>query len=1310
MKKVFIKMIALCFLCCFCLTSCFITNPPTPEPDDSTGDSGNTLPDDENTTPDDSEEVTRPNKPDEDPSDDPVDNPGDDPKPEDDQPLKILFLGNSLMFFNDMPGLFRDMATAAGKQVYVDSVTRGSATISDFAREYTDVGAQAYQKIQNERWDYIIIEPSRRITPYENTTYEAELASAHLLQQMAAKAGAKILLYCVWGNNDGTLTQYDATDPANMIKGQVHYDYTRKMHVEFLKKVNTEFAEALGGVGVIDAGYAFENSMALYPNINLYDPDRRHPSLEGSYLAAACVYATIYKQSPENIGFTGGTPLYFEMQKTARITVIDKTIPDLTDIPEVIEQVDDPNTYDILFIGSDLIDSYDITTPLTSMVELGQNTALKIDYVTNTTGVFSKLAQDTTDFGMRDELARVKYDAVILQVSRRCTPSAADVEASELAALKVIYPIIAENCDNIYLYTLNGSSNAAIFTTASDPVNYSKTGSNENATAAQMNVYYTDITNAWAEEVGCGVILQGNAWTEFSPSTDAAKGYLRACAIYNSIFEAEVPDGVNTNGIDATVADRIEAVAKKHCLPEEEDTPVVVPEYDTYDVLVIGSKLIDNNNADVTTALSSMVTLGQGKELHIQFISNDVGVLNKLAKADTSDNFYSEYKAAMTERKWDAIVIQISRRITPTGTDVAASELEALKSIYGTLSDNCHNIYLITLIGSDNATVFTTEGGKIEYSKTDYKESYSAAQMSEFYTELANEWAEELGCKVIDQGQARIKIKTNSDAEKGYLRACCYYNALFGEKIPDGASTNNLSADRAQAIAKMVEKVIFNIPPTDLTALNEAIALADQKDENSFTPNSWVAFAQALANAKALNSDSEQADVDAAIVALNEAMTSLVARADFTAMNTAVEAANSKVQINYTDATWAKLVEALAGVESINANSSQEEVDAVTNALNDAIDHLVIKADLTALNEAITLAESKNADSYTTATWSVLADALANAKTLDENSPVDEVGNATVALNEAIAGLVLKADLTALNEAIASASELNADEYTDATWQALQDALNGASGLTTESVQADVDAAAKSIKDAIDALAIIPTLPEYDTYDVLFIGSDLINDEYIAPSLSSMISLGQGKELYLKYVNDGIGVINRLATHDEISSGNDVYLLLREALAERRWDAIIIQFSRRCTPGSSVVESEFNALKSIYPILTANTDNIYLFTLNGSENPSVFTTGDAIAYTKTGETYTATKDEMSAFYQSTVEDWCEKLGCKSILYGSAYIDMAPSTDKAKGFMRALCIYYSVFGEEMPDGTNVQGTSSSGVKKIKSAAAKYCLNA
>ena len=390
--KAFMRIVILCLICCVCFTACSGIkdnsttggDSPSPSPQRPSGNPSNKNPDD------------------------------DTPK---DGPLRVLFLGNSLMFFNDMPTLFEELAQSAGKDVYVDSVTRGSATISDFAHSSTDVGAQAYPKLRNEKWDYVIIEPSRRITPYERTTYDAELSAALKMKELAAAAGAKILLYCVWGNNDGTLTEYNATNPTAMVKGAVHYDYTRKMHVEFLKSVSTRFSSALGGVGVIDAGYAFENSMALYPNINLYDPDKRHPSLEGSYLAAACVYATIYNESPENIGYTGGTTLYFEMQRTAKLTVLDKLVPDLEDTPEVIEQVDDPNVYDILFIGSDLIDSYDMATPLMSMVKIGQNIDLNLTCVTNTTGVFSKMADSSTDFGLRDALARVKYDAVILAVS-----------------------------------------------------------------------------------------------------------------------------------------------------------------------------------------------------------------------------------------------------------------------------------------------------------------------------------------------------------------------------------------------------------------------------------------------------------------------------------------------------------------------------------------------------------------------------------------------------------------------------------------------------------------------------------------------------------------------------------------------------------------------------------------------------------------------------------------------------------------------------------------------------------------------------
>lgn len=57
---------------------------------------------------------------------------------------------------------------------------------------------------------------------------------------------------------------------------------------------------------VIPAGLAFARSIALRPDINLYDPDKRHPSLAGTYLAAATVYATLFKQTPVGLSYNAG--------------------------------------------------------------------------------------------------------------------------------------------------------------------------------------------------------------------------------------------------------------------------------------------------------------------------------------------------------------------------------------------------------------------------------------------------------------------------------------------------------------------------------------------------------------------------------------------------------------------------------------------------------------------------------------------------------------------------------------------------------------------------------------------------------------------------------------------------------------------------------------------------------------------------------------------------------------------------------------------------------------------------------------------
>ncbi len=55
---------------------------------------------------------------------------------------------------------------------------------------------------------------------------------------------------------------------------------------------------------VIPAGLAFAKAIAKRPDLEFYQPDKRHPTPIGTYLAAATAYAAIYKKSPVGISYT----------------------------------------------------------------------------------------------------------------------------------------------------------------------------------------------------------------------------------------------------------------------------------------------------------------------------------------------------------------------------------------------------------------------------------------------------------------------------------------------------------------------------------------------------------------------------------------------------------------------------------------------------------------------------------------------------------------------------------------------------------------------------------------------------------------------------------------------------------------------------------------------------------------------------------------------------------------------------------------------------------------------------------------------
>jgi hypothetical protein len=59
---------------------------------------------------------------------------------------------------------------------------------------------------------------------------------------------------------------------------------------------------------VVPAGLAFANAVARRPNLSLIIADKRHPTLEGTYLGAATVLASVYRVNPVGNKYTAGLP------------------------------------------------------------------------------------------------------------------------------------------------------------------------------------------------------------------------------------------------------------------------------------------------------------------------------------------------------------------------------------------------------------------------------------------------------------------------------------------------------------------------------------------------------------------------------------------------------------------------------------------------------------------------------------------------------------------------------------------------------------------------------------------------------------------------------------------------------------------------------------------------------------------------------------------------------------------------------------------------------------------------------------------
>lgn len=203
--------------------------------------------------------------------------------------LRALFIGNSYMGVNNLPQMVSDLSTSLNDVLYFDSNTPGGQTFQSHAANPVN-----YQKMAAQPWDYIILqgqsqEPSFPFNQVNTATlpYAVQLAdSAKTIQPCS-----QVNYFMTWGRQNGD-PQWDSINTFDKMNQRLRDAYLR-------------IADS-ASASVSPVGVAWKYIRDNYPNINLYQQDGSHPSLEGSYLAACVFYTSLFHQASTGSTYNPG--------------------------------------------------------------------------------------------------------------------------------------------------------------------------------------------------------------------------------------------------------------------------------------------------------------------------------------------------------------------------------------------------------------------------------------------------------------------------------------------------------------------------------------------------------------------------------------------------------------------------------------------------------------------------------------------------------------------------------------------------------------------------------------------------------------------------------------------------------------------------------------------------------------------------------------------------------------------------------------------------------------------------------------------
>ena len=254
----------------------------------------------------------------------------------DGEPLRVLFIGNSFVYYNELPFILRDLAAAAQskREMLTVRATAGGRSLRWHLTQGTDARQWAsgdmaerlpalkaeYEKMKARcdrmpedvrNPDIPIKEKNKKWLP-ELGFCRSKLGFLEPRYVMAREPVWDIVVLQRWGEDRGKGFADAVGGFVEMIRRRspdawillYQHGHASPAAAEEDIREHAAVAEKYG-LSVVPAGMAWARAEQEMPQVRWRDEDNLHPGPAASYLVACSLYAAIFNRSPEGIPYHG---------------------------------------------------------------------------------------------------------------------------------------------------------------------------------------------------------------------------------------------------------------------------------------------------------------------------------------------------------------------------------------------------------------------------------------------------------------------------------------------------------------------------------------------------------------------------------------------------------------------------------------------------------------------------------------------------------------------------------------------------------------------------------------------------------------------------------------------------------------------------------------------------------------------------------------------------------------------------------------------------------------------------------------------